>query len=272
MWSLVSSLDGWREIYKYGSHVGVAAIVGFMIFMKGIKRCIYRPPAEKLGNQQQSLHLKRRWSGLINKLRFFEETKKKGKMSASKSTLSVFLLICFLSCSVSEEKTVKSGDDVTLHCQSSRDEDITSLHWIRSDPKTETDGYVFYFGEKQINESFQHPSFHGRVQLMDPQMKNGNVSVILKNVNINDAGTYKCRASVSNTKPELINTINLTVTDSGQNIWKHPDWRREGGRRQGWRKSWTESWTACWDSSCCCCCWFCILYKTLWTSFPTCSS
>ncbi|XP_062301225.1 uncharacterized protein LOC134006149 isoform X2 [Scomber scombrus] len=137
-------------------------------------------------------------------------------MSALKSTLSVFLLICFLSCSVSEEKTVKSGDDVTLHCQSPRDEDIRSLQWIRPDLKTETDGYVFFFRDNQTYEDYQHPSFHGRVQLMDPQMKNGNVSVILKNVNINDTGTYECRVSVSNTKPDLMNIIILTVTDSGQ--------------------------------------------------------
>ncbi|XP_062301234.1 coxsackievirus and adenovirus receptor-like [Scomber scombrus] len=135
-------------------------------------------------------------------------------MSASKSTLSVFLLMCFLFCSVSEDKTVKSGADVTLHCQSPRDEDITSLKWIRPDLKT--DEYIFFFRDNRTYEHFQHPSFRGRVQLMDPQMKNGDVSVILKNVTINDTGTYKCRVKVSNTKPELMNTIILTVTDSGQ--------------------------------------------------------
>ncbi|XP_062301228.1 uncharacterized protein LOC134006152 [Scomber scombrus] len=137
-------------------------------------------------------------------------------MSALKSTLSVFLLICFLSCSVSEEKTVKSGDDVTLHCQSPRDEDITSLKWIRPDLKKKTNKYVFFFRDDQIYENYQHESFRGRVQLMDPQMKNGDVSVILKNVNINDTGTYECRVSVRGTGLELINTIILTVTDSGQ--------------------------------------------------------
>ncbi|CAK6984369.1 coxsackievirus and adenovirus receptor-like [Scomber scombrus] len=137
-------------------------------------------------------------------------------MSASKSTLSVFLLMCFLFCSVSEEKTVKSGDDVTLHCQSPRDEAITSLKWIRPDLKKKTDKYVFYFRDSQIFEDYQHPSFDGRVQLKDPQMKNGDVSVILKNVNINDTGTYECRASVRNEESEPINIINLTVTDSGQ--------------------------------------------------------
>ncbi|XP_053199227.1 sodium channel subunit beta-3-like [Scomber japonicus] len=126
----------------------------------------------------------------------------------------VFLLVCFLSCSVSEEQTVKSGDDVTLQCQSPKDEAIRLLQWIRPDLKT--DGYVFFFRDGQPIESFQHLSFCGRVQLKDPQMKNGDVSVTLKNANTKDTGTYECRVSVNNNKSELKNTINLKVEDSGQ--------------------------------------------------------
>ena len=42
-------------------------------------------------------------------------------------------------------------------------------------------------------------------------MKNGDVSVILKNVTINDTGTYQCSVSV-----KLMNSINLKVEDSGE--------------------------------------------------------
>ncbi|CAK6978869.1 coxsackievirus and adenovirus receptor-like [Scomber scombrus] len=129
-----------------------------------------------------------------------------------------------------EDKKVKSGDDVTLHCQSPRHEDITSLKWIRPDLKT--DGYVFYFRDGRTYEDYQHPSFDGRVQLMDPQMKNGNVSVILKNVNINDTGTYECRVSVSNTKPELMSIINLKLKDSGQTSEDN----KTGGEKDGGEK------------------------------------
>ncbi|XP_053199228.1 coxsackievirus and adenovirus receptor-like [Scomber japonicus] len=128
----------------------------------------------------------------------------------------VFLLVCFLSCSVSEEQTVKSGDDVTLQCQGPEHEAITSLQWIRPDLKKKTEKYVFFFRDHKIFEDYQHPSFRGRVQLMDPQMKNGDVSVILKNVNTKDSGTYECRVSVNNKKSELMNIINLKVKDSGQ--------------------------------------------------------
>ncbi|XP_044198098.1 polymeric immunoglobulin receptor-like [Thunnus albacares] len=117
-----------------------------------------------------------------------------------------------LSCSDQQEIKAKSGDDVTLPCQSPRDETITVLEWSRPDLKT--DDYVFFFRDDLQYESYQLPSFHGRVQLRDPEMKDGDVSVILKNVTINDTGTYRCRVSVNST--ELMNTIYLTVSDSDQ--------------------------------------------------------
>ncbi|XP_067437042.1 myelin-oligodendrocyte glycoprotein-like isoform X3 [Thunnus thynnus] len=118
----------------------------------------------------------------------------------------------------------KPGDDVTLQCQSPRDEAITLLEWSRPDLKT--DDYVFFFRDDRSYEYYQHPSFRGRVQLRDPEMKDGDVSVILKNVTINDTGTYKCRVSVNSSEPELMNTINLKVEDSGHtagNTWTEGD-------------------------------------------------
>ncbi|XP_044198237.1 uncharacterized protein LOC122974278 [Thunnus albacares] len=139
--------------------------------------------------------------------------------------ITVFTL--FLLASNAEEIKVKSGDDVSLQCQSPRDEAITVLEWSRPEP--ETDGYVFFVRENRPYESYQHPSFHGRVQLRDPEMKDGDVSVILKNVTINDTGTYKCHVSVNST--ELINTtINLKVEDSGHTAGNT---RTEGDKDEG---------------------------------------
>ncbi|XP_044198212.1 coxsackievirus and adenovirus receptor homolog [Thunnus albacares] len=131
-------------------------------------------------------------------------------------TFSLCLLACFLSFSVSTEITVKPGDDVPLQCQSPRGATITALKWSRPDLNPDTDGYVFFFRDDRLYENYQHPSFRGRVQLRDPEMKDGNVSVILKNVIINDTGRYECIVSMNSKGFELMNTINLTVTDSGQ--------------------------------------------------------
>lgn len=114
---------------------------------------------------------------------------------------------------------MRSGQDVTLHCQDPRGVNITLLEW--SIPEIKTDGYVFFYRNGRSYESYQHERFKGRVELTDPSMKNGDVSVILKNVNVNDTGTYECRIITSNlssgqrVKSDSRKSINLTVTDSG---------------------------------------------------------
>ncbi|XP_067437038.1 hepatitis A virus cellular receptor 2 homolog isoform X2 [Thunnus thynnus] len=142
-----------------------------------------------------------------------------------------FTCMWIFALSSEETKTVKPGDDVTLQCQSPRDANITLSEWSRPDLKK--DGYVFFFRENRPYESFQHPSFSGRVQLRDPEMKDGDASVILKNVTINDTGTYECRVSVIGNGLELINTTYLKVEDSGHtagNTWTEGD--KDEGKKE----------------------------------------
>ncbi|XP_045898989.1 coxsackievirus and adenovirus receptor homolog [Micropterus dolomieu] len=107
------------------------------------------------------------------------------------------------------------------------------IKWIRPDPKSD-DIYVFYFRDGRSYENYQHESYRGRVELRDPEMKDGDASVILKNVNINDTGTYECRVKERNNpgKVEVINTISLTsVTEPG-----HTAGHKEGGDEEGGNK------------------------------------
>ncbi|XP_067380818.1 junctional adhesion molecule-like isoform X2 [Channa argus] len=135
-------------------------------------------------------------------------------MSSSKWTFCVCLLTCLLNWTVSEVKTVQSGEDVCLLCQGPRGADIVLVEWIRPDLVSE--GFVLLFRDDRIYENYQHPSFHGRVELRDPQMKDGDTSVILKNVTINDRGTYKCYVRIKGNSPQLINSVHLKVKHSDQ--------------------------------------------------------
>ncbi|XP_038586444.1 coxsackievirus and adenovirus receptor homolog isoform X2 [Micropterus salmoides] len=131
-----------------------------------------------------------------------------------------------------QELKVKAGEDATLQCQSHRDADITVIKWIRPDLKS--DGFVFYLSSDQINGEHQNSLFQGRVELQDPDKKDGDASLILKNVNINDAGTYECWIVVKNSgrrkreaaEPKPIRTIELTVTG-------HTAGDKEGGDKEG---------------------------------------
>ncbi|XP_026184711.1 uncharacterized protein LOC113143346 [Mastacembelus armatus] len=121
----------------------------------------------------------------------------------------------------------KPGEAVTLLCRAPNSTEIRVSQWVRDDLEPE---YVFMYRDHQSDPENQHPFFKERVELMDTQMKDGDVSVILKDVTFNDTGTYKCCVAHSQTKAQkLIRTIHLTVVSPG-----HTDEHiKDGGDKGG---------------------------------------
>uniref|UniRef100_A0A3Q3LLG3 Ig-like domain-containing protein n=1 Tax=Mastacembelus armatus TaxID=205130 RepID=A0A3Q3LLG3_9TELE len=98
--------------------------------------------------------------------------------------------LCLFLCSLGQRTiTAEPGDTVTLPCRAPSSSEISYLEWDRPDLKS---GYVFLYRSKRFHPDIQHPSFKERVELKDSQMKDGDLSVTLKNVTFNDTGTYKC--------------------------------------------------------------------------------
>ncbi|XP_033181624.1 coxsackievirus and adenovirus receptor-like [Mastacembelus armatus] len=122
------------------------------------------------------------------------------------------LSLCFLVC-VTEgltNITAEPGDTVTLTCRAPSSSEIRVIEWTRPDLKTD---YVFVYRKKRFDPDSQHPSFKERVELKDSQMKDGDVSVTLKNVTFTDNGTYECRVAQGQTDPlKHISTIHLRVS------------------------------------------------------------
>ncbi|XP_005755905.1 selection and upkeep of intraepithelial T-cells protein 1-like, partial [Pundamilia nyererei] len=85
--------------------------------------------------------------------------------------------------------TAKPGENVTLRCQAPNN-NILVVEWRKADLKEE---YVLLYRDGHLYPDDQLLSFKNRVDLQDRQMKDGDVSLILKNVTINDTGTYECR-------------------------------------------------------------------------------
>ncbi|XP_038586457.1 matrix-remodeling-associated protein 5-like isoform X2 [Micropterus salmoides] len=117
---------------------------------------------------------------------------------------------------VSDVVRVKPGDDVILPCQAG-DVFIRAVEWTRPDLEPE---YVLFYRGRRSDPTQQHPSFKDRVQLVDRELKDGDVSLILKNVSSNDAGTYECRVAAgdsrrkrANIETEPIRIIQLEVSD-----------------------------------------------------------
>ncbi|KAK2899441.1 hypothetical protein Q8A73_012570 [Channa argus] len=146
----------------------------------------------------------------------------------SASLCWILLSVCF---SVSCEGlliTAEPGDTVTLPCQAPRNTNVQVVQWIRRDLNNPT---VCFYRDGKCENS--HPSFKGRVQLNRDRVKNGDVSLILKNVMISDSGAYECRVIQGESKRrkrdvhlddgDLIKPIvYLTVGNSGLLITAEP--------------------------------------------------
>ncbi|XP_030581867.1 T-cell surface glycoprotein CD4-like isoform X2 [Archocentrus centrarchus] len=101
------------------------------------------------------------------------------------------LFFCFLGFTSGEEEVkAKPGETVTLPCKAPNNNIITVVEWSRPGRETQC---AFLYREGRIDADSQNPIFKDRVDQQDKPMKDGDVSVILKNVMINDTGTYECR-------------------------------------------------------------------------------
>ncbi|XP_028462170.1 coxsackievirus and adenovirus receptor homolog isoform X2 [Perca flavescens] len=127
--------------------------------------------------------------------------------------MAPFLLLLFLLSEAASDPivvTVNPGDDVILPCQAA-DSSISVVEWTRPDLKPDI---VLLYRDGHLNKYDQHPSFKDRVELVDRDLKDRDVSLILKNVDIIDAGTYECRVISGDTDPvRTIRTVRLQVPD-----------------------------------------------------------
>nr|XP_024655858.1 uncharacterized protein LOC112431478 [Maylandia zebra] len=123
------------------------------------------------------------------------------------------IFTCLLSavCSIQENIIAVSKQKTILTCRASNDNNILAVKWSRVDQK---EGYVFLYQDGHVIPDYQDSSFKNRVDLQGRHKKDGDVSLILKDVTTADAGTYKCHVAQKSGEPmSLITTINLSVVD-----------------------------------------------------------
>ncbi|XP_019210320.1 uncharacterized protein LOC109199424 isoform X2 [Oreochromis niloticus] len=139
---------------------------------------------------------------------------------------------------VTENKNITAdvGQDITLTCRAPNNNNIIVLEWSRADLGEK---YVLLFRDERFYPEQQHPSFKNRVDLQDRQMKDGDVSLILKDVASNDTGTYECRVVQRGTKRrkravlrnvDPISIVTLKVVDPPGQTGGHTE---DGGKEDG---------------------------------------
>ncbi|XP_024117804.1 junctional adhesion molecule-like [Oryzias melastigma] len=125
----------------------------------------------------------------------------------------------------------ESGENIILPCEDTNIKKDSVLKWIRTDLQDE---YLFLYRDSHPFLENQHESFKNRVSLKDPQMKDGNLSVVLENVKVEDSGMYECRVRQlddPNREMNLISTIHLLVIPPGEDGGRKRD--KEGKNKDG---------------------------------------
>ncbi|XP_038128851.1 uncharacterized protein si:dkey-22i16.9 [Cyprinodon tularosa] len=90
------------------------------------------------------------------------------------------------------------GENKILPCRAENGS-IRLVEWNRTDIK---EGNVLRYRNDAVDKGDQHPSFKDRVVFQDREMKDGDVSLVLINVKMNDAGTYEAEVDYDGTHDE----------------------------------------------------------------------
>uniref|UniRef100_A0A3B3YEC9 Ig-like domain-containing protein n=1 Tax=Poecilia mexicana TaxID=48701 RepID=A0A3B3YEC9_9TELE len=106
-----------------------------------------------------------------------------------------------IDCVLSGPVAVTPGGAADLQCQTPGAAAATVVEWTKDGlPASE---YVFFYRNGRPYEKYQHDSFRGRVALKNRSGPgSGDVSVVLKNVSVEDEGTYRCRVRMSSSGTE----------------------------------------------------------------------
>uniref|UniRef100_A0A672F1C6 Ig-like domain-containing protein n=1 Tax=Salarias fasciatus TaxID=181472 RepID=A0A672F1C6_SALFA len=114
--------------------------------------------------------------------------------------------------SVQRNVSAVEGQTVSLPCEApNNNETILVVSWTRPDLGNNQDVFLYRDGHFDPDN---HPSYQNRVDLKDREMKDGDVSLILKNVTFNDSGTYQCfivQRGENTNDTESLSSVSLSV-------------------------------------------------------------
>ncbi|TDG99529.1 hypothetical protein EPR50_G00194700 [Perca flavescens] len=106
-----------------------------------------------------------------------------------------------------------AGQSVILPCNISVsvNDDVPSVEWSKEDPKPNI-AFLYRDGCETFSE--KNPVFDYRTNLIMGELKNGNLSLRISNVQLSDAGKYTCKTIRG--RPQEIVTVELSVGSASE--------------------------------------------------------
>ncbi|KAM4565504.1 coxsackievirus and adenovirus receptor-like [Fundulus diaphanus] len=97
---------------------------------------------------------------------------------------------------------VEPGEDVVLPCQAPSGAAVTVVKWTTDGHPA--DEYLLLYRNSRSYDNHQPEAYRGRVVLKNPAgARDGDFSVVLKNVSVEDTGTYRCLVLMSSTETNV---------------------------------------------------------------------
>ncbi|KAM9424205.1 butyrophilin subfamily 2 member A1-like isoform 1-T1 [Pholidichthys leucotaenia] len=144
--------------------------------------------------------------------------------SASPMLLCVLLLFAPVLPKEIPTIRVTPGETTTLPCKLVKGTNPSVVEWSRVDLFP----HVLLFRDGHFHSDDQYPSLQDRVKLTDPQMKDGDMSLVVRDVTVEDSGSYMCyvftegsshrKKRASGAAEDPISIFNLMVYPPGWNI------------------------------------------------------
>lgn len=103
--------------------------------------------------------------------------------------------------------TALVGEAVTLPCSTPL-KDVPTVEWSKEGLSPPSIVFLYRDGCETVGA--KNPAFQYRTNLIMKELQNGNLSLIISNLQLSDEGTYRCKI-VQGTQPELVASLDLVV-------------------------------------------------------------
>ncbi|XP_068132706.1 CD276 antigen homolog isoform X3 [Hyperolius riggenbachi] len=133
-------------------------------------------------------------------------------MVGSRNLLSNFFLLIALSHSADAIELISGfeGEDVILPCFITYKEkfsyEAVNIHWTFKPGNIR----VYRYFKGSFQETFQDARYRGRTKIFYEEIPEGNLSLLLKNIQVSDTGRYECLAFI--TKMQITH-VELVIKD-----------------------------------------------------------